>query len=98
MGQTREAREKEREVAEQNVIKMQRRKYLSTYPAEYSSSRMDSLEDTHVNIMLAKMADMLPLELLPPPLCASGIRARAIELNSSCVLSSIWSSILISAA
>ena len=65
------------------------------YPAENSSSRMVSLSDTQVNKMAGKwetmLCDSMILLLL---LRDSGIRARAMELNSSCVFSSTWSRIL----
>jgi len=65
------------------------------YPAENSSSRMVSLSDTQVNKMAGKWEDMLlDSALLLLLLRATGISARAMELNSSCVLSSTWSRIL----
>ena len=66
------------------------------YPAENSSSRMVSLSDTQVNKMAGKWEDMLldSALLLLLLLRATGISARAMELNSSCVLSSTWSRIL----
>ena len=67
------------------------------YPAENSSSRMVSLSDTQVNKMAGKWETMLcdsMMLLLLLLLRDSGIRARAMELNSSCVFSSTWSRIL----
>ena len=66
------------------------------YPAENSSSRMVSLSDTQVNKMAGKWETMLcdSMILLLLLLRDSGIRARAMELNSSCVFSSTWSRIL----
>ena len=68
------------------------------YPAENSSSRMVSLSDTQVNKMAGKwetmLCDSMLLLLLLLLLRDSGMRARAMELNSSCVFSSTWSRIL----
>jgi hypothetical protein len=66
------------------------------YPDEYSSSIIDSLEETQAKKMAAKEEDSPVLELLGAVLCPIGISARAMELNSSCV-SSTWSSIRIRA-